>query len=206
MLLFRYLRRQSNGAPRARGRVKGAAIKRKTLFFRRLDDRQPPRMGDAPGPPFPDRLGASAKLGTDALYERPLVYHRSRLSDKSSGSSRGEIASRVLTILNGQNVRVRGESQYRRAFYARIKACRLAADLSQADVAYVLGIKEDTYGKYERSTMMPHSLIPRFAVVARCDLSYLLTGQGTGPPVPAGSDPPPKRRRTTKAPRTRSSG
>ncbi len=52
-------------------------------------------------------------------------------------------------------------TKFRNDFCRRVRAARVLAGLNQPEAAAMLGVKEDTYSKYERRTAMPHYLIPR---------------------------------------------
>lgn len=52
-------------------------------------------------------------------------------------------------------------AKFRRDFCRRVRAARVLAGMNQPEAAQALGVKEDTYSKYERRTAMPHYLIPK---------------------------------------------
>lgn len=69
------------------------------------------------------------------------------------------------------------ETQWREEFRQRIVAAR--GKRTQADMAYLLGLLTNTYGKYEaasRKSMMPVRLLPRFAKICGVDLVELIEG------------------------------
>jgi DNA-binding XRE family transcriptional regulator len=66
---------------------------------------------------------------------------------------------------------------YRKAFFQRVKAARLLADKSIADMAQALDVPADTYGRYEKRTLMPLHLIERFCEVTGQDIHWLVTGK-----------------------------
>lgn len=63
---------------------------------------------------------------------------------------------------------------YRVAFVERTRKVREDSGLSASDAASLLGITYDLYRKYEKNTVMPHHLIPRFLAVTRGDCNFLL--------------------------------
>lgn len=63
---------------------------------------------------------------------------------------------------------------YRDEFVKRTKKVREDSGYSAPDIAVLLGIPYDLYRKYEKGTVMPHHLIPRFLAVTRGDCNYLL--------------------------------
>ena len=70
------------------------------------------------------------------------------------------------------------ETQWREEFRQRIIAAR--GNRTQADMAELLGLLTNTYGKYEaesRKSVMPVRLLPRFAKICGVDLVDLIEGQ-----------------------------
>ena len=65
------------------------------------------------------------------------------------------------------------KQHYDRGFVARIRIARESAGLSREYVAKELGIKADTYARYEIRVMMPHHHIPRFLVLTEVSADYL---------------------------------
>lgn len=63
---------------------------------------------------------------------------------------------------------------YSKAFVKRVKMIREGSDVSAAQIARELGLKLDTYYRYESKVVMPHYLIPRFLAVTNGDPRYLL--------------------------------
>lgn len=68
-------------------------------------------------------------------------------------------------------------AQYKKAFCTRLKSIREATGLNQDDFAKQLGIKRDTYAKYESRSLLPHHLIPRVCEITGHDCWFVLTGQ-----------------------------
>ena len=66
---------------------------------------------------------------------------------------------------------------YKRLFCERVRNARKSMNLDQAEMATMLGIKPDTYGKYEKRSLLPHHLIPRWCEITGHDPWYLLTGR-----------------------------
>jgi transcriptional regulator with XRE-family HTH domain len=68
------------------------------------------------------------------------------------------------------------ESAWREGFRQRIIAAR--GIRTQETMAELLGIKTNTYGKYEggRKSMMPTRLLPKFAKICGVDLVELIEG------------------------------
>jgi len=68
-------------------------------------------------------------------------------------------------------------SHFLKAFCGRVRAARLGAGLTQAEVAEALRVDKWTYSKYEKRTPLPHHLIEPFAATTGSDIVYLLTGR-----------------------------
>ncbi len=77
-----------------------------------------------------------------------------------------------MTLMN------KDKDNYNRLFVARTRQAREYAGMTRAEVATMLGIKAPTYHKYENRTPLPHYLIERFCVLVRCNVEWLVTGQG----------------------------
>lgn len=77
-------------------------------------------------------------------------------------------------------------TEFKQAFIARIKACRIATGKSQDEFASLLGTTKDNYAKYESRSLLPHHFVPRFAALTGVTVEYLFTGRGQKPKlVPA---------------------
>jgi DNA-binding XRE family transcriptional regulator len=63
--------------------------------------------------------------------------------------------------------------QYRHAFLARTAQARERAKYTQAEIAEILDITQDTYKQYEKRTPLPHYLIPRFCLATKTDPAVL---------------------------------
>lgn len=68
-------------------------------------------------------------------------------------------------------------AQYRAAFIKRTRALRVASGRQPAEVAEALGVKLDTYGKWEPRTLLPHHLLMPFCEATGSDPWVLLTGR-----------------------------
>lgn len=75
----------------------------------------------------------------------------------------------------------------REAFAERVAWAREAAGYTQEETALLLDISQARYSKYEgsRATLMPHALIPKFCLITRVSIEWLMTGQGKAPPRPS---------------------
>lgn len=58
-------------------------------------------------------------------------------------------------------------AKFKRMFCNRVRSARILAGYTQDQVARELGIKPDTYSKYERRSPMPHYLVPRTCELLR---------------------------------------
>ncbi|MCZ6465728.1 MAG: helix-turn-helix transcriptional regulator [Alphaproteobacteria bacterium] len=70
------------------------------------------------------------------------------------------------------------KDNYNRLFVARTRQAREYPGMKRAEVAMMLGIKEEAYKKYEYRSPLPTYLIGRFCVLVRCNVEWLVTGQG----------------------------
>lgn len=89
-----------------------------------------------------------------------------------------------------------GYSDFYRAFIGRTKAAREASGYTQQEMGELLdGLPQDHYKQFEGRSPLPHHLIPRFSLLCRVNMLWLLTGKGKGPAeMPA----PPRQRRAPK--------
>lgn len=89
------------------------------------------------------------------------------------------------------------ESQWREGFRQRLITAR--GPRTQAVMADLLGIRTNTYGKYEgsRKSMMPVRLLPRFAKICGISLESLIEGEkaAVAKPQPKAAPKPPKRKK-----------
>jgi transcriptional regulator with XRE-family HTH domain len=92
-------------------------------------------------------------------------------------------------------------STYKAEFCARIKVLREQRGWSQAQMATALGIPEERYSKYERRSLMPHSMIEQFSLIVGQDVAHIMTGRGALAQAPLEDPPRPKRSRMSARPR-----
>lgn len=83
-------------------------------------------------------------------------------------------------------------SDFKQQFMHRVAAARERADLTQDELAKLLGIDQDKYKNYEIRDFLPHPLVERFCIACRIDPIELFYDQ------PA-SRPPGQRRRKKPA-------
>lgn len=67
-------------------------------------------------------------------------------------------------------------ARYRRAFFERIRAARVGASKSAAEMARLLEVPKDTYHRYETRTLLPHHLIELFCRLTGTEIEWLITG------------------------------
>jgi transcriptional regulator with XRE-family HTH domain len=100
------------------------------------------------------------------------------------------------TVLMEDDDEKLAESQWREEFRQRLIAAR--GSRTQAVMAELLGIRTNTYGKYEgsRKSMMPIRLLPRFAKICGVTLEYLIEGDKAAPArqLPKAAPKPAKRK------------
>lgn len=80
---------------------------------------------------------------------------------------------RTIYLVHGAEAGRLNKKNYDKAFINRVRVARESAGLTRDDVADHLGIKKDTYARYELKIMMPHHLLPKFAALTNVSLAYL---------------------------------
>ena len=100
-----------------------------------------------------------------------------------------------MYIAYSREPEVMTKKSYDKGFIRRIRVARESAGLSQKEMAERLGVKTNTYSKYESHIMMPHFLLPTFAHVTGVTLTYLFSA----PTTPARPETPPKDRQLKSA-------
>ena len=75
---------------------------------------------------------------------------------------------------------------YEDAFRRRVRAARALYTDEPKTMARALGVREDTYYRYETRTMLPHYLIPRFCELTGITVDYLINGPRPGHPSHTG--------------------
>jgi DNA-binding transcriptional regulator YiaG len=86
-------------------------------------------------------------------------------------------------------------TDYLDEFTQRVLSARVAAQLSQEQIAHVLQVPQPTYSKYEGRSLMPHRYMWTFCLACGVSVEWLVTGQGPG--VPLVHKGPRRMRRTT---------
>lgn len=77
-------------------------------------------------------------------------------------------------------------SAYEEAFRRRVRAARALYTDEPKEMARALGVREDTYYRYETRTMLPHYLIQRFCDITGVTVDYLIKGPQPGQPSHTG--------------------
>lgn len=75
------------------------------------------------------------------------------------------------------------KSAFVAAFLGRTKFAREARDISQQEMAELLGIDQGTYKQYEARSPLPHWIVPRFCKITGIDPTWLYTDNGRAPLV-----------------------
>jgi len=75
---------------------------------------------------------------------------------------------------------------YEESFRRRVRAARALYTDEPKVMARALGIREDTYYRYETRTMLPHYLMPRFCELTGVTADYLINGPRPGHPSHTG--------------------
>lgn len=65
---------------------------------------------------------------------------------------------------------------YNTQFINRVRAARALYTNEPKEMARALGVREDTYYRYEKRTMLPHHLMPRFCEITGVTLDWLING------------------------------
>lgn len=64
-------------------------------------------------------------------------------------------------------------SIFRDTFLSRVAKARAAAGHTQAEMAVVLGMKQDKYKQYESRSLLPHHLVAQFCTATKIDPAWL---------------------------------
>ena len=83
--------------------------------------------------------------------------------------------------------------KYRNAVMTRVYSARAKADRTQEDIAYLLGIDQTTYAKYETRSVLPMRYVRAFCLATNVSVEWLVTGEGKNG-APLLTRPPPIRR------------
>lgn len=65
---------------------------------------------------------------------------------------------------------------YNTQFINRVRAARALYTNEPKEMARALGVREDTYYRYEKRTMLPHHLMPRFCEITGVTIDWLING------------------------------
>lgn len=77
-------------------------------------------------------------------------------------------------------------SAYEEAFRRRVRNARALYTEEPKTMARALGVREDTYYRYETRTMLPHHLIERFCELTGVTVDWLMKGPRPGQPSHTG--------------------
>ena len=77
-------------------------------------------------------------------------------------------------------------SAYEDAFRRRVRTARALRTEEPKEMARLLGVREDTYYRYETRTMLPHYLMQRFCELTGVTVDWLVKGPQPGQPSPTG--------------------
>lgn len=75
---------------------------------------------------------------------------------------------------------------YEEAFRRRVRTARALRTEEPKEMARLLGVREDTYYRYETRTMLPHYLLPRFCELTGVTVDWLINGPRPGQPAHTG--------------------
>lgn len=65
---------------------------------------------------------------------------------------------------------------YRAAFIKRVRTARALVTEEPPEMARLLDVERDTYYRYEKRTMLPHHLIPKFCAITGVPIEWLING------------------------------
>lgn len=77
-------------------------------------------------------------------------------------------------------------SAYEEAFRRRVRSARALFTEEPKEMARALGVREDTYYRYETRTLLPHYLVPRFCELTGVTIEWLMNGPKPGQPSHTG--------------------
>lgn len=83
------------------------------------------------------------------------------------------VIAKIVPMASKQETR----SAFRKGFLERTRQAREARGWSQAQMGKYLGIKGETYKKYETRSLLPHSYIETFCALTGITTDFLYTGQ-----------------------------
>jgi len=142
--------------------------------------RTPPRT-----PARPAHLSPKSKRRVRSpLCLESLALRDSIMDDKSmqpwidSQLTPGAAPRTIVRV--GRPKDVTSPATYNAQFIARVRAARQLYTNEPKEMARALGIREDTYYRYEKRTMMPHHLLPKFCELTGISVERLISG----PPRP----------------------
>lgn len=75
---------------------------------------------------------------------------------------------------------------YEEAFRRRVRNARALRTDEPKEMARLLGVREDTYYRYETRTMLPHYMIERFCQLTGVTVDWLIKGPQPGQPSHTG--------------------
>jgi len=87
---------------------------------------------------------------------------------------------------NGRPKKTLTPTAYEDAFRRRVRAARGLYTDEPKEMARRLGVREDTYYRYETRTMLPHYLIEKFCEITGVTVDYLIKGPQPGQPSHTG--------------------
>ena len=125
---------------------------------------------------MPSREGQRSMIDwKDGKWVIPTLLGQSVPKSKAIVSADGKRALGHNVRMDDEDEKL-AESQWREEFRQRLVAAR--GPRTQAVMAHLLGLRTNTYGKYEggRKSMMPVRLLPRFADICGVDLVELIQG------------------------------
>lgn len=156
----------------------------------RLDNSIPIVLGDAPPtPPFLDPLFGNRNGVREFSSAGPQIedfghggnLQHSELIQRDKLSRQHTTSCPVTPELNPGTIspmsRSNSPTKFKAQFCERLKAARIAAGLTQEEVAKALDLIPNTYNKYENRSFLPNHLLEDACKLLNVEIDYLFTGK-----------------------------
>lgn len=104
-----------------------------------------------------------------------------------------------LPVLQSCMLGDQAKTVFKQEFTKRVALARVGRNYTQAQLADKLGMEQDKYKQYERRSLLPHDLIPRFCELCDIDTAWLFTGRGLAPRLEVERPAPKKRKNKSRA-------
>lgn len=129
---------------------------------------------------FPRRSPKSKIRPQSRLCRESLALRDSIMDDKSmqqwidSQLTAGGLPRRIVGV--GRPKDSASPGTYNTQFIKRVRAARELFTAEPKEMARALGVREDTYYRYEKRTMLPHHLMQPFCELTGVSIDWLVNG------------------------------